>query len=418
MSLARKMAPDPIYTIYTTYSFSYGWKISSDAVVAYVKERHVLARTIHGNKVHFDITDFEDIQYKLPSCDVTNVTATATVQTQIDKAISGGQLLVLLFHKIVDADADLETKYLTDDFETISNYLKTKQDAGDLEVITFSDYYDALTADWITVDPTSGLTTTEAGGTDTFTVVLTSEPTADVTIGLSSSDTTEGTVSSSSLTFTSANWSTSQTVTITGVNDNVNDGNIAYTIVTAAASSSDSNYNNLDADDVSATNSDDDAGGGGLPSGAYNPPTSPAPTPENPQGGFKVLINDGAQTANSRTVTLKLFAGSDTKRMAISRDPDFALGADTGQISYQSSYAWDLCYGQKKCPSGAYIVYVKFYTQYGQSSEVVSDMIVLGGIEAEESAEEMTKKEILFKMVEILKKVIQIYTQLIQILKG
>ena len=36
----------------------------------------------------------------------------------------------------------------------------------------------------VTVTPTSGLTTTEAGGTATFTVVLTSRPTADVTIGL------------------------------------------------------------------------------------------------------------------------------------------------------------------------------------------------------------------------------------------
>ena len=40
----------------------------------------------------------------------------------------------------------------------------------------------------ITVTPTSGLTTTEAGGTATFTVVLNSQPTADVTIGVSSSD--------------------------------------------------------------------------------------------------------------------------------------------------------------------------------------------------------------------------------------
>ena len=46
----------------------------------------------------------------------------------------------------------------------------------------------------ITVTPTSGLTTTEAGGTATFTVVLTSAPTGDVTINLSSSDPTEGTV--------------------------------------------------------------------------------------------------------------------------------------------------------------------------------------------------------------------------------
>ena len=84
----------------------------------------------------------------------------------------------------------------------------------------------------ITVTPTSGLVTTEAGGTATFTVVLTTQPTADVTIGLSSSDTTEGTVVPASLTFTTANWNVAQTVTVTGVDDALDDGDVAYTIVT------------------------------------------------------------------------------------------------------------------------------------------------------------------------------------------
>ena len=113
----------------------------------------------------------------------------------------------------------------------------------------------------ITVTPTFGLTTTEAGGTATFTVVLTSQPTADVTIGLSSSDTTEGTVSPSSLTFTAANWNTPRTVTVTGVNDVVDDGDISYAIVTAAATSSDPNYNLFDASNVLVTNADNDVTG-------------------------------------------------------------------------------------------------------------------------------------------------------------
>src|SRR5207249_6779117 len=85
----------------------------------------------------------------------------------------------------------------------------------------------------IVVSPTSGLVTTEAGGTATFTVVLTSQPTANVTIGLTSSNTGEGTVSPASLIFTAANWNVAQTVTVTGVDDSVVDGNVAYTIVTA-----------------------------------------------------------------------------------------------------------------------------------------------------------------------------------------
>jgi len=111
----------------------------------------------------------------------------------------------------------------------------------------------------ITVSPTSGLVTTEAGGQDTFNVVLDTLPSADVTIALSSSDTTEGTVSPTSLTFTPTNGTTAQTVTVTGVDDTEVDGDIAYTIVTGAAVSDDTNYNGLDPADVSVTNTDNDA---------------------------------------------------------------------------------------------------------------------------------------------------------------
>src|SRR5439155_765136 len=113
----------------------------------------------------------------------------------------------------------------------------------------------------ITVTPTSGLATTEAGGTATFTVVLTSQPTANVAIGVSSSNTAEGTVSPASLTFTAANWNVAQTVTVMGVDDFVDDGDIVYTVVTAAATSNDSNYSGWNAPDVSVTNTDNDTAG-------------------------------------------------------------------------------------------------------------------------------------------------------------
>jgi len=140
----------------------------------------------------------------------------------------------------------------------------------------------------ITVTPTSGLTTTEAGGAATFTVVLDSQPTADVTIGLSSSDTTEGTVSPTSLTFTSANWNVAQTVTLTGADDDVVDGNIAYTIVTAAAASSDAAYHGLNPSDVSATNNDND-------------PSALAPKVE------QVRVNDGSTQRSMLTSLLVFF---------------------------------------------------------------------------------------------------------------
>ena len=110
----------------------------------------------------------------------------------------------------------------------------------------------------IIVNPTTGLTTTEGGGQATFNVRLNGQPTADVKIDLGSSNTPEGTVSPVSLTFNSANWNAAQTVTVTGVDDSVANGNKAYTIVTSPAVSNDSKYSGLNAADVAVTNTDNE----------------------------------------------------------------------------------------------------------------------------------------------------------------
>ncbi len=109
--------------------------------------------------------------------------------------------------------------------------------------------------------PSTGLTTTEAGGSATFTIVLNSEPTHGVTIGLSSSDLSEGTVAPASVTFTALNWNAPQTITVTGVDDAIQDGNRVYSIVTAAATSSDTNYQGMNPPDVPCTNTDNDTAG-------------------------------------------------------------------------------------------------------------------------------------------------------------
>ena len=61
--------------------------------------------------------------------------------------------------------------------------------------------------------------TVAEGGTRTFQVRLSTQPSANVTVGVTSEDTSIITVSPSSLTFTASNWNTNQTVTITGVED-------------------------------------------------------------------------------------------------------------------------------------------------------------------------------------------------------
>jgi hypothetical protein len=111
----------------------------------------------------------------------------------------------------------------------------------------------------ITVTPTTGLVTTETRTTATFSVALNSEPTANVSIGVASSDTSEGTVSTAQLTFTTTNWSLAQTVTVTGVDDFVDDGDIGYTVILATAAGG--GYGTVDPDDVSVTNTDNDTAG-------------------------------------------------------------------------------------------------------------------------------------------------------------
>ncbi len=108
---------------------------------------------------------------------------------------------------------------------------------------------------------TTGLLTSETGGTDSFTVKLTKAPTDNVVINALSLDTTEITVTPTTLTFTPSNWNTEQTVFLTSVNDSIQDGNQAVTIDLGVATSSDSEYNTLPVGSVDAVNVDDDIAG-------------------------------------------------------------------------------------------------------------------------------------------------------------
>jgi len=173
---------------------------------------------------------------------------TVTATGQNDSIADGNQTFTIITATANSADSDY-----------------SGLDPVDVSVINNDDEPD------ISVNPVSGLFTIEAGGTDTFTVVLNTQPTSDVTVDVSSSDTIEGLVSggdspitpvaSITLTFTSSDWSTPQTVIVTGQNDSIADGNQTFTIITAAANSSDWDYSGLDPADVSVTNNDDDTAG-------------------------------------------------------------------------------------------------------------------------------------------------------------
>lgn len=122
-------------------------------------------------------------------------------------------------------------------------------------------------------------TTTESGGTATFNISLESQPTANVKLNLVSSNPAEGKVSTNSLIFTPDNWNTAQTVTVTGVDDAIVDGNVPYKILTSF-DTTDPLYSVNKPADLLLTNIDNEV----APSNSGNP-TSGNSTPSNPTSG-------------------------------------------------------------------------------------------------------------------------------------
>src|SRR5262249_48480690 len=138
----------------------------------------------------------------------------------------------------------------------------------------------------ITVTPTAGLVTTEAGGQASFTVVLNSQPTADVVIPVASSNPAAGTASAASLTFTAARCAVPPPVPVTVWDDKAAAGSIAYPVVLGAAPSADPVYQGMDAADVALSNADNDT------AGITVAPTSGLATSEaGGQASFTVVLN-------------------------------------------------------------------------------------------------------------------------------
>ena len=111
----------------------------------------------------------------------------------------------------------------------------------------------------VTVSGTA-LTVAEAGGRATYTIKLDAEPTGSVTVTPTSGNATVAIVSPGQLTFTTDNYATPQTVTVTGVDDAVdNASDRRATTVTHAASGG--GYDGVAVASVTVTATDDDSAG-------------------------------------------------------------------------------------------------------------------------------------------------------------
>jgi hypothetical protein len=121
----------------------------------------------------------------------------------------------------------------------------------------------------ITNDDTAGFTlskatatVSEAGTTDSLTVVLNAQPSSDVVLSVISNNSDEATVAPTTLTFTPTNWNAAQTVTLTGVDDLLADGNQTSTVtVSVVGGQSDDAFDLLPDQGVTVTTTDNDTAG-------------------------------------------------------------------------------------------------------------------------------------------------------------
>ena len=189
-----------------------------------------------------------------------------------------------------DGDQPYQVKFASIMSEDPAYNNLSPADLPPVNVINSDDDKAAITLTLLTgVDPNdaSRLLTTEKGGAAaTFSVVLRSKPTAAVQFMVTSTTTSEGTVSPAQLDFTESNWNAAQVVTVTGVDDPAKDGNIVYAVRLNAPTTADLDYQKLTSTDVKVVNLDDDLAG-----------ITPPKLLSGIDGGTKLITNEGGATA-------------------------------------------------------------------------------------------------------------------------
>jgi hypothetical protein len=108
----------------------------------------------------------------------------------------------------------------------------------------------------VIITQTNGTTNvTEEGATDSYSLVLASQPTADVILTIDSGEQIQ--ISPKTLTFTTQNWNLAQNVTVTAIDDAIVEGHDSQTIEHTAAST-DTDYDGIAIDPVNVSITDND----------------------------------------------------------------------------------------------------------------------------------------------------------------
>jgi hypothetical protein len=196
-----------------------------------------------GNTIQLSFASSDETEGKLISKSLTidehNFNTPQKVWVQgMDDSITDGPISYTISVNVLSGDADFDL-------------LK-------VDPVTFINEDNDLPG--VTIGAIKGQVT-ESGGKAQFTVRLNSAPIADVFLPVNSSSVTEGTVDKSLITFTKANWSGEQVITVTGVDDAVVDGATPFLVELKPLLSTDGNYAGLDPKDVAFTNIDNDSAG-------------------------------------------------------------------------------------------------------------------------------------------------------------
>ncbi len=162
---------------------------------------------------------------------------------------------------------------------TVTVTAEQDDDAVDEEEVTITHTvtstddpdYDGIAAGSVAVtvtdDDTAGVTISETsldfneGESDTYTVVLDTEPVGDVTVTIGGVTGTDVTLNNTTLTFTTGNWNTALTVTVTAVQDDDAVDEEEVTITHTVTSADDADYDGVSAGSVAVTVTDDDTAG-------------------------------------------------------------------------------------------------------------------------------------------------------------
>ncbi|MBT9558015.1 MAG: hypothetical protein IV100_18410, partial [Myxococcales bacterium] len=173
------------------------------------------------------------------STDLTEVTVSPTTLTFTADTWSDEQTVRLegVNDDVDDGNQDSQITFVV---ESLDDTIYHNMEVPPFDVTTTDD--DTV---GVTVDAPAGIDVTEGGTTASFTVVLDSEPLNDVTVTITVGG-GEVTVDPSTLTFTSDNWDTSQSVVVTAVDDTDVDGD-QFDLIFFAVDSLDPLYDNLGA---------------------------------------------------------------------------------------------------------------------------------------------------------------------------